>query len=73
MYKLSVPFMLDQIDKYCVTPFIDELKKINADIVFLALDSYETDKEKAEKVLQVLWIYALITPLRKMLTVALIK
>lgn len=50
MYKLSVPFMLKQIDKYGVEPFIEKLKEIEADIVFLALDSYEPDEEKRKKV-----------------------
>ncbi len=54
MYKLSVPFMLAQIQDYGAQPFIDELKKIGADIVFLALDSYETDKKKREKVFETL-------------------
>ena len=34
MYKLSVPFMLEQINKYGAEPFIEELKRIKADIVF---------------------------------------
>ncbi len=50
MYTLSIPFMLDQIDKYGAQPFIDELKKMNPDIVFLALDCYQMDKKKQEKV-----------------------
>ena len=50
MYKLSVPFMMTQIDKYGSEIFIDKLKEIGADIVFLALDSYETDEKKREKV-----------------------
>lgn len=50
MYNISVPFMLDQIDKYGAQPFIDELKKIGANIVFLALDCYKTDKDEQEKV-----------------------
>lgn len=50
MYKLSVPFMLSQIEVYGVEPFIAELKKIGADIVFLALDSYEVDEKKREEV-----------------------
>jgi hypothetical protein len=50
MYKLSIPFMLDQIDKYGAQSFIDELKKMNADIVFLALDCYQMDKNKQEKI-----------------------
>ena len=50
MYKLSVPFMLKQIDRYGEKVFIEKLKEMGADIVFLALDSYETDGEKREKV-----------------------
>lgn len=50
MYKLSIPFMLDQIDKYGAQSFIDELKKMKADIVFLALDCYQMDKNKQEKI-----------------------
>lgn len=50
MHKLSVPFMLAQIDKYGVEVFIDKLKEIGADIVFLALDAYETDEKKQAKV-----------------------
>lgn len=49
MYKLSVPFMLDQIDKYGAEPFINRLKHVEADIVFLALDCYKMDKEKQKK------------------------
>ena len=52
MYKLSVPFMLDQIDVYGAEPFIEELKKLGADIVFLALDSYEVDEIKRKKVFE---------------------
>ena len=44
MYKLSVPFMLRQIDDYGAEPFIHELKELGADIVFLALDCYKMDK-----------------------------
>ncbi len=50
MYKLSVPFMLEQIDRYGADQFIEELKKLGADIVFLALDCYIIDKEKQKKV-----------------------
>ena len=50
MYKLSVPFMLKQIDRYGADPFIKKLKELNADIVFLALDCYILDTEKQEKV-----------------------
>lgn len=50
MYNLSVPFMLEQIDEYGSEPFIKKLKEIGADIVFLALDCYQMDKEKQKKV-----------------------
>ena len=50
MYKLSVPFMLEQINKYGAEPFIEELKRIKADIVFLALDSYEVDEKKRNEI-----------------------
>ena len=50
MYKLSVPFAIEQIDKYGAQPFIDELKKINANIVFIALDCYQMDEKNREKV-----------------------
>ena len=54
MYQLSVPFMLAQIDKYGADGFIKKLKEISADIVFFALDCYEMDEEKREKVFTVL-------------------
>ncbi|MBO5218422.1 MAG: hypothetical protein J6C52_03260 [Clostridia bacterium] len=50
MYKLSVPFMLHQIDDYGAEPFIAKLKEIGADIVFLALDCYKMDKDAQAKV-----------------------
>ena len=52
MYKLSVPFVLDQIDVYGAKSFIEELKKLGADIVFLSLDAYETDEVKRQKVFE---------------------
>ena len=42
--------MLEQVDRYGADQFIKELKKVGADIVFLALDCYHTDKEKQKKV-----------------------
>ena len=54
MYKLSVPFMLEQVNKYGIEPFIDVLKKLKADIVFLALDSYILDPKKQEAVFSTL-------------------
>ncbi|MBE6612637.1 MAG: hypothetical protein E7632_09100 [Ruminococcaceae bacterium] len=50
MYKLSVPFMLHQIDTYGADAFIAKLKEIGADIVFLALDCYKLDKGEQAKV-----------------------
>lgn len=50
MYQLSVPFMLAQINRYGADCFIKKLKEIGADIVFLALDAYETEEKKREKV-----------------------
>lgn len=50
MYKVSVPFMLKQLNVYGVDTFINQLRRVNADIVFLALDSYEQDNEKSQKV-----------------------
>ena len=50
MYRLSVPFMLDQIEKYGTEQFINKLHEIGADIVFFALDCYLLDPAKREKV-----------------------
>ena len=50
VYKLSVPFMLEQINLYGADQFIKKLKEIGADIVFLALDCYTLDKAKQEKI-----------------------
>ena len=50
MYTLSVPFMLDQVATYGADGFIEELKKIGADTVFLALDCYLMDEKKREAV-----------------------
>ena len=54
MYKLSVPFMLEQIERYGADQFIKKLKEIGADIVFLALDCYQVDKTNQEKVFSAL-------------------
>ena len=50
VYTLSVPFMLSQIRDYGIRPFIDSLREVGADTVFLALDCYETDPTKQETV-----------------------
>jgi len=44
--------MRDQIDKYGAEQFIEKLKELEADIVFLALNTYETDETKQEKVFE---------------------
>lgn len=54
MYKLSVPLRLLQIERYGAEPFINELKKIGADVVILALGCYETNKEKQKKIFDAL-------------------
>lgn len=51
-HLISVPFMLSQIDDYGVDGFIKKLKEMNADIVFLALDAYETDETKRIRVFE---------------------
>ncbi|MBQ2701640.1 MAG: hypothetical protein IJF64_01515 [Clostridia bacterium] len=53
-YTLSIPFMLKQIDRYGAEQFIEKLKELGADIVFLSLDSYEPDEVKREKVFSAL-------------------
>lgn len=54
MYKVSVPFMLEQIGKYGIESYIEKLREVGADIVFLALDCYETDAEKRQSVFDAL-------------------
>ena len=57
MYQLSVPIVLRNLDKYGVEQYIDILKKIGTDIVFLSIGCYQTDKTKQEKTLQQLKKY----------------
>ena len=54
MYKLSVPFLPEQIENYGVEPFIDNLKKIGADYVFLGLGTLIVDPQKHEKLISLL-------------------
>ena len=49
-YRLSVPFMLGQIEKYGASPFLRALRALGADTVVLALDCYETDPAARERV-----------------------
>ena len=49
-HLISVPFMLSELNDYGAEGFIAKLKEAQADIVFLALDAYETDVKKREKV-----------------------
>ena len=53
-HLISVPFMLSQIEDYGINGFISKLKEMNTDIVFLALDAYETDWEKQQRVFEAL-------------------
>ena len=43
MYKLSVPIVVDQLEKYGAKPFIDTFKSVGADYVFIAGAGYEVD------------------------------
>ena len=54
MYKLSVPFLPEQIENYGVEPFVDNLKKIGADYVFLGLGTLIVDPQKHEKLISLL-------------------
>ena len=49
-YRLSVPFMLGQIEKYGAAAYIRALREQGADTVVLALDCYQTDAAAREKV-----------------------
>lgn len=50
MYTISVPFMLSQVDTYGADGYIEQLKRIGADIVVLALDCYVMNEEKQRAV-----------------------
>ena len=54
MYRLSVPFLIEQIDKYGAEPFIKKLKEIGADVAFIAIGPYKYDKIKREKTFEAL-------------------
>ena len=49
MYILSVPLMLEQVDRYGAQVYIDKLKEIGAQKVFLARNSYQQDSFLAQK------------------------
>ena len=49
-YTVSIPFMLEQIEWYGAEQYIEKCKELGADIVFLALNTYEVDEVKREKV-----------------------
>lgn len=53
-YKISVPFELQQIEKYGAKSYIDKLKEIGADMVFLSVASFIPDKEKQKKIFDTL-------------------
>ena len=50
MYTISVPFMLSQVDTFGADGYIEQLKRIGADIVVLALDCYVMNEEKLRAV-----------------------
>lgn len=49
MYKLSVPIMLKTLSRYGADAYIKKLKKVKAERVFFAIDSYITDEEAKRK------------------------
>ena len=51
MYKISVPIMLQTLPRYGADEYIKRLKKINAERVFLAADSYIIDEKKRKEML----------------------
>ena len=57
MYTLSVPFVLSQLNTYSEDRFIEQLKNVGADTVFLALGSYELNEEKRRAVFSALEKY----------------
>ena len=52
MYKISVPIINDIVDRCGRERLTEELRRLDADRVFLALSFYETDPEKKEQVLK---------------------
>ena len=51
MYKISVPVMNSVIKRSNRDKLLNELKRFNAERIFLALDTYETDAKKRAEVL----------------------
>lgn len=51
MYKISVPVMNQNVNRSNRERLLKEIKRFNAERIFLALDTYETDDKKRIKVL----------------------
>lgn len=60
MYKISVPIMLKTLSRYGAEEYIEKLKEINAERVFLATDSYIADEDKRKEMLDCLSKYVQI-------------
>ena len=52
MYKISVPIMNSNVKRSDRERLLDELKKFNAERIFLALNRYETERSKRIEVLK---------------------
>ena len=52
MYKVSVPIMTGNIKRCDRDRLLEELKRFDAERVFLSFDKYETDKDKRETVMK---------------------
>jgi len=50
MYKISVPVMNENFQRAGKDEIVKKLKSLDAQRVFLALDTYETDEEKRKKI-----------------------
>ena len=51
MYKVSVPVMISTLQRYGAEDYVKNLKKIKADRIFIAIDSYITDQGRRQKTL----------------------
>ena len=52
MYKISVPIMNRHVKRSGREKLLEELKRFDAERIFLALDTYETDNEKRTCILK---------------------
>ena len=51
MYKISVPVMNNTINKENIAEYLAEIRRFDAERVFLAIGSYQLDKNKRDKVM----------------------